>query len=379
LKILFITAWYPIKENPVQGIFVREYAKAVSAVGDEVVILYGQGAKTRIRGLYDYSDSMEDGIRTIRISYFRFPFRPLNYLIYLWSIVRVSKKLIDLGFRAEVIHAQIYSAGVPAVILGRLYGKPVVISEHWSGFLQRKLTWIDKRVAKFAMNNAQWILPVSHSLQKGIEAYGIQGKFNVVPNVVDTTLFHPERNGSKRVQENRILFVGSLSPMKGMPFLLQALAHLQTKRQNWQLDIVGDGSARGEYERMVMKLGLTAKVIFHGLRSKPEVAEFMRKADLLVLPSLVETFGVVAAEALAVGIPVLATRCGGPEEFVTDEVGLLIPPGNTEALLNGLDYMLNHFEKFKSDQISSYAAERFSLQRVGEKLNKIYSECIKKD
>lgn len=344
-----------------------------------MVILYGQGAKTRIRGLYDYSDSMEDGIRTIRISYFRFPFRPLNYLIYLWSIVRVSKKLIDLGFRAEVIHAQIYSAGVPAVILGRLYGKPVVISEHWSGFLQRKLTWIDKRVAKFAMNNAQWILPVSHSLQKGIEAYGIQGKFNVVPNVVDTTLFHPERNGSKRVQENRILFVGSLSPMKGMPFLLQALAHLQTKRQNWQLDIVGDGSARGEYERMVMKLGLTAKVIFHGLRSKPEVAEFMRKADLLVLPSLVETFGVVAAEALAVGIPVLATRCGGPEEFVTDEVGLLIPPGNTEALLNGLDYMLNHFEKFKSDQISSYAAERFSLQRVGEKLNKIYSECIKKD
>ena len=111
-------------------------------------------------------------------------------------------------------------------------------------------------------------------------------------------------------------------------------------------------------------------------RAKKEVAEFMRLADFLVLPSLFETFSVVTAEALTSGIPVLATRCGGPEEFVTKDVGLLVPPGNTEALFNGLDYMLNNLERFNTEQISHYATEHFSPERVGEQLHRVYLECI---
>jgi glycosyltransferase involved in cell wall biosynthesis len=375
LKILFITAWYPTKQNPVSGIFIQEHAKAVAVFGDEIIIIHSERGKTHTKGPYEFSDTLENGIRTIRISYFHSPFRLINYLIYLWSILKVSQKLIRGGFRPEVIHAHIYSAGVPAVIIGRLYGIPVVISEHWSGFPLRELTLMEKTMARFAMNHAQWILPVSHNLQKGIEAYGIRGRFKVIPNVVDTALFYPRKNDQKDIDKKRILFVGLLNPIKGMPYLFKALAQLRKKQYDWQLDIVGDGPARMEYEHLVADMGLADKVIFHGFRSKKEVAGFMRKADLFVLPSLFETFSIVTAEALATGIPVLATSCGGPEEFITNDVGLIVPPGDTEALSNGLDYMLNHLRNYASGQISLYATERFGFERIGKQLHTIYSAC----
>jgi glycosyltransferase involved in cell wall biosynthesis len=379
LKILFITAWYPTKENPVSGIFIREHAKAVSLSGDEVIVIHSERAKTHIKGPYKFSETLEEGIRTIRISYFHSPFRSVNYLFYLWSILRISQKLMGTGFKPEVIHAHIYSAGVPAVIIGRLYGIPVVISEHWSGFPQKELTSIEKRMAKFAMNHAQWILPVSRSLQRGIEAYGIKGRFRIIPNVVDATLFYPKGKEERHACPKRILFVGSLKPVKGLPFLLHALARLRQTRDDWHLDIVGDGPARREYETMVEASRLSEKVIFHGMKSKQEVSEFMRKADLFVLPSLAETFGIVAAEALATGVPVLATRCGGPEEFITDEVGRVVSPGSVDTLCEGLNDMLSNLHLYSPDRITQWAYGIFSPEQIGLAIHSIYQTLKPQD
>jgi glycosyltransferase involved in cell wall biosynthesis len=110
-----------------------------------------------------------------------------------------------------------------------------------------------------------------------------------------------------------------------------------------------------EYEQAAAILSIAERITFHGMKSKQEVAEFMRQADLFVLPSLFETFSIVTAEALSTGIPVLATRCGGPEEFVNEDVGLVVPPGDEEALCKGLDYMMDNLEKFNPNKISSYA------------------------
>jgi glycosyltransferase involved in cell wall biosynthesis len=151
---------------------------------------------------------------------------------------------------------------------------------------------------------------------------------------------------------------------------------LQKNRDDWHLDIVGDGPARTDYERLKAELELGDKVIFHGAKAKQEVAEFVRQADLFVLPSLFETFSLATAEALAAGTPVLATRCGGPEEFITEDVGMLVPPGNASALCKGLDYMLDHLETFSSEHISSYARNRFSPQTVGDKVHRLYIDCL---
>jgi glycosyltransferase involved in cell wall biosynthesis len=220
---------------------------------------------------------------------------------------------------------------------------------------------------------------VSRFLQQSITKHGIKARFLVVPNVVDARLFYPNLDYRPQRDLKHLLVVGLLdsSHNKGLQYLFNALAKLRIHREGWHLDIVGDGPGRAEYESMVKDLGLTDKVTFCGFKTKRDVAEYMRQADIFVLPSLFETFSVTAAEALLTGTPVLATRCGGPEEFLTEDVALTVPPGDAKALHDGLDYMLNHLKCFSPNHISKYATSLFSPERVGEQLHRIYSTYVR--
>lgn len=263
---------------------------------------------------------------------------------------------------------------MPAVIFGKLNRVPVVITEQSSTFLRKILTHSAILKARFAFQNAHVVLPVSRALKESIESYGIEASFQTVPNVVDTALFYPqEQRGRQRTDAKRLLSVALMNPSnkKGYPLLFKALTSLPRKRDDWHLDLIGDGPARAEYEMMVRDLGLADKVIFHGLKSKEEISDFMRRADLFVLPSLFETFSVVTTEALVSGTPVVATRCGGPEEFVQDDMGILVPPGDPHALADALNRALGNLDTFDSQQIASVAQQKFSLEAVGESLHQI--------
>jgi glycosyltransferase involved in cell wall biosynthesis/ubiquinone/menaquinone biosynthesis C-methylase UbiE len=381
LKILFITDWYPTKDKPVSGIFVKEHAKAVSAIGDDIIVIHCESLRSHIKGLFSFEDTLEDSIRTIRIYYYASPLRTINYLVYLWSILRTSQKIIRTGYKPEVIHAHIYSAGVPAVILGKMFRIPVVVSEHSTEFPRKILKKSELWKARFAFKWANIVITVSKSLKMAIENYGIKSRFEIVPNVVDTQVFQPSPSPHPKSNLKHLVVVSllDLSHKKGIPYLLSALVKVRMRRDDWHLDIVGDGPARREYEHLVEELGLSQRVVFHGIKSKQEVSEFMRQADLFVLPSIVETFSVVVAEALATGVPVLATRCGGPEEFVTDDVGLLVPPGSVDALYEGLSYMLDNLQRYSYHSISQYALELFSPERVGMSLHTIYQSLKTRD
>jgi len=375
LKILFLSAWYPTEEYPA-GIFIREHARAVSLYND-IAVIHPEGIASSVKGLYELSDSVEEGIRTIRVRYRRSPIPKMTYFVYLWSIIKAFRRLVQEGFTPDVIHAHVYTAGVPAVVLGKLYDLPVVVTEHFSGFPRRLLTWLEVRKARFAMSHARLVLPVSDDLRKHIESHGIRSRFQVVPNVVDTDLFYPPATRqAPRDNQKRFLVVASLVPVKGIPYLLQALDQLQGKRQDFSLDIVGDGPDREAYQQMTTGLGLEGKVTFHGLKSKLEVAEFMRQCHVFVLPSLWETAGVVLVEALASGKPVIATRVGGIRETIDRRVGLLVLPENVTALTEALDYMLDHYQEYIPEEIALYARERYSHEVVGKKLDDVYRRIV---
>jgi glycosyltransferase involved in cell wall biosynthesis len=230
------------------------------------------------------------------------------------------------------------------------------------------------------MRFAARVLPVSQSLQKAIEGYGIRANFQVVPNVVDTNLFFPasrprESNGAKR-----LLFVGLLDAghKKGIPYLLRALAKLRLQRQDWELEVVGSGEAQKEYEQLAIDLNIVDKVRFLGSKPKARVAEIMRRTDLFVLPSVFETFSVVTIEAMATGLPVLVTRCGGPEEYVTDAVGRIVPPCDADALADGLADMLDRLGEFSRKVIRDYAVERFSFELIGRMLHEVFVSVKRK-
>jgi len=377
LKILFLPAcfWYPTEENPIRGNFVREHAQAVSLYND-VVVFYGENSQHPIKGLYEVSDKIEENIRTIRVYYRSLLIPKTSYFIYFWSLFTTLRKLLKEGYKPNIVHAHFFYAGVPAIILGKLYKIPVVITEHWSAFLRNQLTLLDRIIARYTMKRASYVLPVSENLRKHIERYRIKGRFRVIPNVVNTQLFYPLPNQSEPHTEKIILTVALLRPIKGIPYLLQALHQLRKKREDFILHIIGDGPNREEYESMTAELGLKDKVRFQGLKTKPEVAEFMRQCDFIVLPSLSETFGVVLIEALASGKPVVATNIGGTDEIVSEEVGILVSPTDINTLTKAIDHMLDHYRDYVPDKIAQYARTRFSYEAVGQRLDEIYKEII---
>lgn len=379
LKILFLPSRYPSKENPVTGIFIKEHAKAVSLY-NEVVVIYNEGCDRNLKKLWKIiSDKKEEGIRTIRIKYKKSLIPKTSYFIYLWSIWRTFRKLLRTDWKPDIIHAHIFLAGVPAVILGKIYKIPVVITEHWSSFPMQLLTVKDKIMARFGMNRAEVILPVSESLKKAIENYGIKNKFQVVPNVVNTEMFYPLSNESeKKSGIKRILMVALLTPVKGVPYLLGALHRIKKKRQDFILDIVGDGPNRSEYEKQVDDLGLRDIVKFHGLKTKPEVAEFMRQADFFVLPSLWENLPCVLIESMSSGVPVIATDVGGVNEMIDEKVGVLISPKDIEALEKAVQHLLDNYPSYSHREIAKYANNKFSYEAVGKQLDIIYRKALVK-
>jgi glycosyltransferase involved in cell wall biosynthesis len=117
-------------------------------------------------------------------------------------------------------------------------------------------------------------------------------------------------------------------------------------------------------------------VFFHGFVSEETLAEYMRNADFFILNSTNENFAVVCAEALSSGIPVLSTCCGGPEEFINEQVGILIPQGNKQELINAIIYLLDNADSYDPCMLHNYIKNKFGYDKVGKQLFTLYSEIL---
>ncbi|MGD9905092.1 MAG: glycosyltransferase, partial [Vicinamibacterales bacterium] len=122
--------------------------------------------------------------------------------------------------------------------------------------------------------------------------------------------------------------------------------------------------------------GVRPQVTFLGAISRDVVREAMRAANCFVLPSLAENFGVVLIEALATGLPVIGTRCGGPEDFIDDRVGLLLQPGDEDGLARAL-MTLRMAQPFDPLTIRGYAIRRFGHAVVGTQLRELYRAVLR--
>ena len=378
LKVLFISSWYPSSENPLQGIFVREHAKAV-ALANDVVVLHCAGPANGQQQLWrltpETNDDFSVGIPLFRVHHWPIRIPRVSYGLFSWSVIQAFQHIVAKGFRPDIIHAHIYDAGFPAVLISRKSHIPLIITEHLSAFPRRLLSRDRVWVARFAFRAAKYVLPVSQALQKGMEAQGIRARFSIIPNVVDLNMFFP-RARPRPSGPVRLLFVGSMIPVKGLPNLLHALAFMGSERVDWHLDTVGDGAFREEYERLSANLGLAGKVTFHGLKTQAEVADFMRKADLFVLPSLWENLPCVLLEAMASGLPIVATRAGGIPEIVDREVGWLVPPGDTGKLAEALATRLDS-PAWPDSQVLVQKAQRYSPDVVARSIHAIYLASLR--
>ena len=139
---------------PFRGIFIKEHAKAVALYNDVTVIAYSDGCRS-LKKLYEITENIEDGIKTYRITHKKLRVRKWKHFIRWWAVIRLFRKLYKKNNKPDIIHAHVYDAGVPAVILGRLHKIQVIITEHWSGFPRRKPGKFKQKMARFALNRAR--------------------------------------------------------------------------------------------------------------------------------------------------------------------------------------------------------------------------------
>lgn len=290
------------------------------------------------------------------------------------------------GIRADLIHGHMLGASAYAALAAAMSRTPMVATLHGMPDLgQRGIRRTLKALALRA--GATKVVCVSDALNRAAgDALGVpQERVTTIHNGVDTDLFAPGQAQLIRDSlgigrhEYLALSVGNFRPSKGYLVLLEAIGLVRARGLPVRFVVVGQGDnvIAEEFRVRREEMGLGGVVSLLGFRE--DIPDLMRAADLYVLSSLDEGFSLTTVQAMATGLPVLATRCGGPEEIIrSDEEGLLVEPGSATALAEALTLLAADPNRRKKMATSARraAVERFAVSRMVAQYAALYRELV---
>lgn len=351
-QICFLTHCYPSSTGPLACRFVENLAQSLGRSGWEVSVvtprIFVKDPLFETRGSVKVYRHRFFTANHYLKEYRRVPiFRMLTYLAgAVGTGLRVTR-----GEHCVLIHAHwILPSGLVALILARLTGLPFVVSARGSDVSVYALkSWFLRSLGRLVLRHAKCIIARSDNLKRETaEMFRINGdRVHVIRSGVDLTLFRPLDKRAARAKlgmangRDIVLFVGNLSPVKGIQYLVEALPAVSRSKNDLLCVVVGDGSMRQPLERRIEELDLRHHVSFVGEQPHEKVPLWMNAADILVVPSLSEGVPNVVVEALACHLPVVATRVGDIPNLVSDmENGLLIDKGNPGSISSALNLLL---------------------------------------
>jgi glycosyltransferase involved in cell wall biosynthesis len=226
--------------------------------------------------------------------------------------------------------------------------------------------------------SAAAIVCVSPSLARDVVALAGADPLRVavIPDTYDATRFVYAERSPAAGRSLRLVSVGRLVPVKGHDLLVRAFGSAVRAGLDASLEVVGDGPERARLEALVAEQGLAETVRFSGALANEALVSALEQADAFVLPSRREGFGVALVEALATGLPALATRSGGPNDIIEPGDGLLVPPDDEAALAYGLAALGQTLDTYDRPAIASRAVARFSPASVGRRLVAVYRAVL---
>ena len=371
MRVFVISKGMPTEQYPLNGIFEFDQAKALARSGAEVAMLVIDFRSGSYKRKYGFSEYETEGVRVFELSLplglYR---RALPLLRYL--LIKVYKKAVKACGQPDIIHAQFYSIGAIAAVLKKRYKVPFVITEHSSKLNTdlQNISQLDLNLAKSAYQCADKLIAVSHALAANLKN-NFQVEATVIPNIVDVSQFQYVERTPK--DDFTFISVGNLVKIKGFDQLLEAFAEAFKADNAVKLSIVGDGPELENLQNTVTRLNLNGKVSLLRTISRNRIKSFYQEGNAFVLASHSETFGVVFIEAMATGLPVIATSCGGPNDIVTENAGYLIPVDDRQALVSALQAMRNNAYNFNSLEISRNCIEKYSPETVGRQIIEAYA------
>ena len=398
MNILHLLSWFPTPDDPTLGNFCVRMIDALPEDCHSVILSVCDGK--------DMTQSFEvkeiPGAHHTHVQiYIRPPkvnaIRKLKMLrMYQYGLKYIKQRF----FKPDLIHLHVaYPLGQVALLWKKLHGYKYVMTEHWTIYQpQNKDVLVGKlkqKIVKIA-NNAELIMPVSLDLQRCMEGHGVRNRFQVIYNLVNTDMFtlrqppciDSNRTTSARndmqgsiqndmhIWKKHILHISTLrDEAKNFSGILRVIERLRQQRDDFELHVIHDYDAP-EFKAFVKEHNLEDCVIFHGKKTSAEVAEAYQAADFFVLFSNFENLPCVIVEAFASGVPVLSTAVGGIAEILSPERGILIPQGDEDALLQGMNQMLDHCTEYDREAIRDYAIKTFAAQNIGQQIFEAYKTVV---
>ena len=303
--------------------------------------------------------------------------------------------------RPQVVHTHLLAAHLTGRLAAKLADLPVVSTLHGLDYAAevrlanprisrvKQLILRAAEAASIAVSDTR-VVAVSECVARAAHStlWVPRRRIDVIPNAVDTSRFRPDPDDRVAMRASMgvaastplILCVGRLTPEKGHETLLRAMHDLRARGDDCQLLLVGEGPLRPGLERQARELGLGGNVHFMGQRW--DVPSLLHAADILALPSLHEGFGLVLAEALASGVPVVASRTGPVPEIVREEeTGLLFAPGDSRGLAATLHRLLAApaLRREMGCRGRVDAVARFALPAMVHRLESLYERVTEAD
>jgi len=345
-------------------------ARELQKLGHEVTII----TKNNHEGM---AHEVPLGVKGISV-----PFLPDNILIppNLIGLKRILKRE-----RFDIVHG--HHAFTPtsllSVSLAKVLDIPTVLTNHSISFWYSSGVWTPVSYFLFPyrryINKADKIIAVSNAAADFIRHFADGKKVMVIPNAVDETFFDDNSNGEsfRMGRGSTIIYVGRLSHRKGLHVLISAMKLVVEKIPNARLLIVGNGHARGFVEILVKMLGLEKNVKLLGFANREGIKLLYKTSGVFVLPSIYgESFGIVLLEAMASGVPVVATDTGGISEVVKDGyTGLLVERRDSVELADAILKVLNNSNLSKKlVRNAGKEVRKYRSSIITKKIEGVYEE-----
>lgn len=384
MHILILPSWYPAYPEDIRGCFFRDQALALLKAGNQVGVVANEfrslkNWKTIFSCKHGFFYENDSGINTIRFkTMLWFPKVPflINTLNTVFGKQGVEKYVEKYG-KPDIIHVHscLYMGEIAQYIKTK-YQINYIVTEHSSGYIRDLYTPYQLQVTKEILNNSSCNIAVSSQMAKFfMNKFETSSKWEVVPNIVNP-IFFEKKLEERKSNNNRFKFinVAFMNENKRQINIVKAYHKLiQQGFINIELDLIGEGEEKSALEKYV-KDNMLTNINFLGLKDRYFIAEAMSKSDCFILSSNFETFGVVIIESLASGLPVISTKCGGPEDILVEENGLLVEKNNIAELAEAMVTMLS--SKYDKNKIRRSCYEQYSEEAVTMKLKYIYQKFV---
>lgn len=384
-RIWITSAWFPTSEDT-SGIFVKEQAESLSRAGFDMLLIAVEyytllGYFKRMLGKKPkYLESETVRLKVIRVIF------PLPLRFSKNPELAMKRKILN---RIEkVMKSWSVKHGGPDLIHHHCLSDNAYVAEHLSNqfsvkyvFTEHSNYYSDQELNKF--NNWEKFEDRQRFVKGAVERIAVSdvrakayaniysAAFVTIGNVINPIF---EEAGTFEKNPDKFVFIcaGILEKRKRQDLLLNAFALAFPSDISVELHFAGSGRMRGEYEELAHQLGIGARVKFLGLLDRESLRDAFDCASVGVLTSDQETFGVVLAEAMARGLPVISTKSGGPEEIISPEMGIVVPVGDAHAVACALMNIRTNYDEYDRETIKNYSLSRFSEKSIVERLSNVY-------